>query len=321
MKQNDNIEDLFKEKFENYEAEVSPTVWSNVKTALKGAGIGILFKTLINKIGTNTLVAVVSSAATVVSTILIMNWTGSSDKPVAEKPQPKSNEVPVVINEEPKENLIENPVIIPENKNVENNQSNQKTENIEKKGSVKIKANEVIKDMNKKQVAFISSSTVAGPVPLIVNFENIGNGKINRWDFGDGKKEKNNSNPVHAYDIPGIYTVQLTSTSPDGIVAIDTVNIEVYGNSSLPSQPTVFSPNGDGLNDLFVFQTKDIIEMEATIVNENGKPVYNCSIGCKWDGKDLNGKDVSVGKYFYMIKAKGVDGKKYERKGIINLTR
>jgi gliding motility-associated-like protein len=123
------------------------------------------------------------------------------------------------------------------------------------------------------------------------------------------------------YDIPGIYTVLLYSKNVDGVSAVDTVTIEVYGNSSLPAQPTMFSPNGDGVNDLFVFQTKDIVEMDASIVDENGKMVFNCGIGCKWDGKDKQGKDVKVGKYYYMIKAIGVDGKKYERKGIINLTR
>jgi gliding motility-associated-like protein len=322
MKKNENIEDLFKDKFEDFEADVTPTVWSNIQTALKGAGIGLLIKTLINKIGTNTLVAVVSSAATVVSTILIMQWTGNSDKTSAEKNQPNKTENIVPVKEE---------IILPENKTeVQKNESpvvetsKEKVENSSNKGTIKISKNQIteaVKEMNRKQIAFISPSTIAGPVPLVVNFENLGNGKINRWEFGDGKSEKNSANPVHLYDIPGIYTVLLYSKNVDGVSAVDTVTIEVYGNSSLPAQPTMFSPNGDGVNDLFVFQTKDIVEMDASIVDENGKMVFNCGIGCKWDGKDKQGKDVKVGKYYYMIKAIGVDGKKYERKGIINLTR
>jgi len=323
MKKNENIEDLFKDKFEDFEADVTPTVWSNIQTALKGAGIGLLIKTLINKIGTNTLVAVVSSAATVVSTILIMQWTGNSDKATAEKNQPGKTEAVVPVKEE---------VVQPENKMVETPKNNsaavevskEKIDNSSNKGTIKIsknQINEAVKEINRKQIAFISPSTVAGAVPLVVNFENLGNGKINRWEFGDGKSAKNTANPVHLYDVPGIYTVLLYSKNVDGMSAVDTVTIEVYGNSSLPAQPTMFSPNGDGVNDLFVFQTKEIIEMDASIVDENGKMVFNCGIGCKWDGKDKSGKDVKVGKYYYMIKAIGVDGKKYERKGIINLTR
>ena len=80
MKKNDNLEDLFKDSFEDFEADVKPKTWDNIQAALKGAGIGIIIKTLINKIGTNTIIAVVSSAATVIGTIMIMNWTGSGSK-------------------------------------------------------------------------------------------------------------------------------------------------------------------------------------------------------------------------------------------------
>jgi hypothetical protein len=78
MKKN-NIEDLFKDSFENFEAEVSPNVWTNIKTAMKGVGIGLLGKALLNKIGTSTIVAVVSSAAAVISTVVVMNWGGKAE--------------------------------------------------------------------------------------------------------------------------------------------------------------------------------------------------------------------------------------------------
>ena len=64
-----NIEDLFKDSFENFEAEVSPSVWKNVQAALKGAGLGLLGKMLINKMGANAIVGIVSSAAAVVATL------------------------------------------------------------------------------------------------------------------------------------------------------------------------------------------------------------------------------------------------------------
>jgi len=48
MKKNDNLEDLFKDSFEDFEADVKPKTWDNIQAALKGAGIGIFIKTLIN---------------------------------------------------------------------------------------------------------------------------------------------------------------------------------------------------------------------------------------------------------------------------------
>jgi flagellar hook assembly protein FlgD len=39
----------------------------------------------------------------------------------------------------------------------------------------------------------------------------------------------------------------------------------------------------------------------------------------KWDGKAPNGKAVPDGTYFYVIKAEGLDGKKYDLNGSINI--
>ena len=47
----DNLEDLFKDSFENFEADVNPSVWKNVQTAMKGVGLGLLGKMLLNKLG------------------------------------------------------------------------------------------------------------------------------------------------------------------------------------------------------------------------------------------------------------------------------
>lgn len=325
MKKNDNIEDLFKESFENFEAEVSPSVWSNVQTAIKGAGLGFLIKTLINKLGTNTVVAIVSSAATIVSTVLIMQWTGNSDKKTVVATKKDSagqteqtivsdqNSQPV-ITETVKENTVNNNTnsnSVPTNNNLNNN--TKITDN---------QINEAVKNMNRKQIAFISASAVAGPVPMIVNFENMGNGKINRWDFGDGKSEKNNNNPVHVYSEVGIYTVYLYSKNIDGVSAIDTATIEVYGNSSVNPQQAVFSPNGDGTDDYFIINPIDVASMQVIILDSDGKTVIKSkNLDFRWDGKDTKGKDAKEGKYLYMIKAVGKDGKKFNKQGIINLTR
>jgi flagellar hook assembly protein FlgD len=40
-----------------------------------------------------------------------------------------------------------------------------------------------------------------------------------------------------------------------------------------------------------------------------------------WDGKNQQGVEVSEGTYYYIIKARGKDGKDYEEKGTISLFR
>lgn len=325
MKKN-NIEDLFKDSFENFEAEVSPGVWSNIQTALKGVGIGLLGKALLNKIGTNTLVAVISSAAAVISTVIVINWGGKPHtKTVADtKPVPKTvieKPKPVHV-EEIKQFLSDNPTVSskPETKNKEEakNTSELKNNTIQIK---KEKINEVISEYSDLAVASISASPIGGTVPLIVNISNSGTGKINKWNFGDGQKETG-ANPVHVYDVPGVYTISLTSVGTDGKTSTDSIKVEVTGNSSISAIPPSFSPNGDGVNDVFHFTSKFIANISSVIFDKKGHTIY------KWEGKDFNwdgndqaGKPVKEGTYFYIINAEGVDGKKFEQKGRINLVR
>ncbi len=71
--------------------------------------------------------------------------------------------------------------------------------------------------------------------------------------------------------------------------------------------PTVFSPNGDGLNDLFELTTQ-FEYAEIGIYNRWGKPVLNVSGDpnmIAWDGTDQNsGQKVADGVYYYIIKLK-----------------
>ena len=321
MKKHDDIEDLFKESFENFEADVRPQTWDNVQTALKGAGIGVFIKAMINKIGTNTLIGIASSAATVIGTVMIMNWTGNTTKkevsPIVETN--KTAETPI---EETPANKVVTALSDSNDNSMVDVAKTKPVSQVKSKTQDKEKFDNLIKELKEEKIALITPSVVSGTVPLIVDFSNKGNGRINNWDFGDGKKEKNKLNPFHVYDIPGIYTVILTSTTADGKTTADSIKIEVYGNSNLSDIPESFTPNGDGDRDYFPFNGENLKYMKATVFDFSGKIVFESNVvGGKWDGKDKNGINVQEGKYYYIVNAEGIGGKKYERKGTIKLAR
>jgi PKD repeat protein len=64
--------------------------------------------------------------------------------------------------------------------------------------------------------AGFSASTTQGAIPLAVQFTDESTGNVTNWswDFGDGTST--DANPVHTYSAPGIYTVSLTVTGPEG---------------------------------------------------------------------------------------------------------
>lgn len=84
----------------------------------------------------------------------------------------------------------------------------------------------------------------------------------------------------------------------------------------------VFTPNGDGVNDIFYFSFLDIDEFEVIILNRWGNVVAEFdSSTAGWDGNNLSGKKCTEGVYFfilrYRIKGSGI----IEKQGQLTLLR
>ena len=97
--------------------------------------------------------------------------------------------------------------------------------------------------------------------------------------------------------------------------------IKVSISTSKLSCPDGFSPNGDGVNDMFKITCQSIVRLEGYIFNRWGKKLHtftldNCNTG--WDGR-YNGDYVKDGAYFLNVSAIGSDGIKYDIKKTINV--
>lgn len=87
--------------------------------------------------------------------------------------------------------------------------------------------------------------------------------------------------------------------------------------------PNAFSPNGDGINEIFRVKstTTGITEFRAIIYNRWGQKLYEWTdLNGGWDGT-FNGSPVKQGTYFVLIKAKGSDGQTHTIKRDVNLLR
>lgn len=87
--------------------------------------------------------------------------------------------------------------------------------------------------------------------------------------------------------------------------------------------PNAFSPNGDGIND--IYKAKDsyrsLVEFHAYIYNRYGQLLFDWTNPADgWDGT-YKGKDVKDGVYYVLVKAKGADGRTYNIKRDVNLLR
>ncbi|WP_212001227.1 gliding motility-associated C-terminal domain-containing protein [Chitinophaga sp. HK235] len=85
--------------------------------------------------------------------------------------------------------------------------------------------------------------------------------------------------------------------------------------------PNLFSPNGDGMNDvLFVYGTA-VAQLEFRVYNQWGQLVFSSKdLHQGWDGT-MNGQNQPVGVYVYIVKATMQDGSVVTKKGNVTLMR
>ncbi|MBO9202348.1 MULTISPECIES: gliding motility-associated C-terminal domain-containing protein [Niastella] len=85
--------------------------------------------------------------------------------------------------------------------------------------------------------------------------------------------------------------------------------------------PNVFSPNGDGKNDLLYVYSNYIATFEMHIFNQWGQKMISITDKKQgWDGK-FKGSPQPVGVYVYILKAMTTDGRQINRKGSITIVR
>ena len=121
----------------------------------------------------------------------------------------------------------------------------------------------------------------------------------------------------------GTFNVSLYATYMENTEPELAGSISVTISTSMLEMPNAFSPNGDGVNDIYKAKSnhRSIVEFHAYIFNRWGQKIFEWTdINSGWDGT-WNGKQVKDGTYFVLVKAKGADGRKYNIKKDVNILR
>ena len=180
---------------------------------------------------------------------------------------------------------------------------------------------EITEVLKSKLDPVINSSVSGGYVPLIVSFQQTEDVDEVVWDLGDGTT-LNGNYVEHIFREANDYTVVVTIKDEDGREASANKIISVQTRCIISNVPNIFTPNGDGENDLFYVQGENIKSFFIQIFNIEGKVVFETDyINAKWDGTDAVGQQLPNGQYLYFIKAIGEDGSDLSRTGTLNLKR
>jgi gliding motility-associated-like protein len=130
-----------------------------------------------------------------------------------------------------------------------------------------------------------------------LNIETSGNGLTYRWTPATGLDRDDVPNPVASPVETTDYTITVTTT--EGCIITDRLTIGVVKNFIVHN---TFTPNGDGINDVWAIDNLDTNpNAHVNVFNRYGEKLFT-SIGYSspWDGR-FRGAELPVGTYFYVI--------------------
>jgi large repetitive protein len=153
-------------------------------------------------------------------------------------------------------------------------------------------------------------TTSKGKFSSTFSFTDLGSGGTSwLWNFGDGSTSKE-QNPIHKF--LGVGTYKVTQYVFNQFGCIDTFKIDVNFMDGIVI-PNVFTPNGDGINDVWYIPNSGMSEFQVAIYDRWGLKIFeSTSDEIRWDGRSSSGIQMTDGTYYFQLKAilKSVNGNK-----------
>lgn len=150
---------------------------------------------------------------------------------------------------------------------------------------------------------------------------NASGGDFYQWEPSEGLSNAHIADPIATPNITRTYYV--TATNDIGCSKRDSIVVVVEKKDSIELIPNIFTPNNDGYNDCFELSAfTEFKEIELIVFNRWGNMVFrsNDPKVC-WDGRELSGKNVSAGVYFFILSGKDYCNQKVNRQGTITVVR
>ena len=179
----------------------------------------------------------------------------------------------------------------------------------------------IIETHNSPIADFQASKLFTSELSSEINFYNHSEGAIFfEWNFDNGEYSFE-ENPTFNFSDPQIYNVSLIATNDIGCSSeiIKVVNINPEYTFFVPD---AFTPDGDGLNDVFLAEGNRILSFEMQVFDRWGGIIFKSPhIDLGWDGNNSNGEELSEGIYMYHILVYDLNEKLWVYNGEFKLVR
>ena len=143
------------------------------------------------------------------------------------------------------------------------------------------------------------------------------------WDFGNGTTSNLQNPPSTTFPLVNPYTISLTIANALGCSSTYSLIININPDI-VPILPNVFTPNEDGINDIFELDADYFSSYVFTVMNRWGNTVFEKDRDPAfplflWNGKTNGGENCNDGVYFYRLKGLLTGGTEFDKTGYITL--
>lgn len=291
-----NIDQLYKERFENFEAPVSDTLWDKIQEDPKWKQH--LHRQKVRNIAIYAALAIVS-ISTCIALILLQPAEETPDlmdsEALSDETSVSEAETTVIENIAIQEQVTESLTDIPvQEHNIETTPvTDAIIENVQ---------------ITPDNAPSNSDNSMIPPT----NTNNPTTAEIPSSNTNNQAKKTSEENP----------TTKKIAEQPSEALPTPPPAESTSSNASLFSIPNAFTPNGDGLNETFKPVTaEEIISYQLDIFMMNGQHIFTSkSLNFGWNG-EYQGHPANNGTYIYVIKYKDATGKEHIDKGQLLLMR
>ncbi|HKR05630.1 MAG TPA: gliding motility-associated C-terminal domain-containing protein [Bacteroidia bacterium] len=327
MEYREDLEQLVKNTFDNFEADVNPDAWINIQNGLNvppaanpdSIAGNVSTGAKLTAVSSKFIIMAVTAIIGVTTAVVYFSSDNTLDNTIADaNPANESKTVqsylPVSVSSDA------------ENKNFSEAESAKKEEHTVPSFS----SDEIVKNEepqpSKDNSAYYSSANEDVVASMDKkNAENIQEEK----NQGADEKLQNNlppSTPPVSDEIKSgeNSSAEDESSNQNNDEDVSTAapllkeekNIEAY----LGSIVNAITPNGDGKNDAFVIEGKNLKSLKVSIIDRSGKIIHQWNnLHGFWDGKLQNGEPAKAGTYIYDIFAQTNSGSPISKSGTIYL--
>jgi len=328
LEHKEDIEQLFKNTFENFESDVHSDAWMNIQNSLNvqhasqaaSSSTGAKIATVSSKMGVTAIIG--TTAAIIGITVSIIYFTSNNKKIEITKPVQRA-EAPVQTEatlQNSENSSVKNEMTVPEKSNslissktikhnTGNNIINSNSDNPGKDFKEAISTNANLK--NEMGNYFTKSE----------EDDNKNNQDLNLIKAENPTTTSELGPDVRLSEVPKEEEPVLNniseSSSPERKTS-ETSEIEI--EKYLGKIHDVITPNADGKNDAFVINGKGLQTLQVRIFDRSSKLIHHWNnLHGFWDGKLENGDPTEAGIYFYNIFALTAEGKPISIKGPLYL--